>query len=767
MTIEKVEELLKGINFYPNRYTEYYSKKVDKDPNRPDRITIPDEIVATGDADVALSFLLTNCDKLSDRACNYLVYKVRNLNKFREAEQKYADKKAKSAELEHKPNGDIVLKDVKLTERQGTDNGCWSCAYSLLLKSRGVDLPQEVIRAHRSHNDKNEVLGDKYSFNRDVALNPTEKPDILMNLVPNTGLKEIGLVIQDNNLRQKFSHGTFCNVLRESVKNDLSKFIKENVKDTLEKHNSPVALLLFGHFVTVVGMKKDGSLLIYDSNNLDRSGEPLNKRIEDLLDVSVDEAHRSIAMVSLQDIAVDKADCTKSKFSDETSLDFTVNPNGDVTAAANPVNTVMEDEDKSAKAQLSLSGGTIGKDKIVFQKKIYVPKKLNLNVQEVVVENEVNNPVNVPPVNNNQQPKPEANVVNKNEKVEKNTVENDDDFSLFNNENIILDDIQVGEVAVNTVNFDKSQAEGIFRELDENKRPGFFWGTKKDSDLYTAVKDSLSKFNTEKDLPMSKDLVNLRDIKEKCEKYLTKRSNPSSPEGQARYELVEKALVFANTGIDYHTKARDERRDSLNAKSKKSATQGAVKKFDSEYKNANNYDKRFNSIENSVSNFRNRAVSVPGDKHMEIFLEYVRSSFQKISTAALLGDEIFQHKGFDSLEYERALAYVQAYDFLRLEYEPETGNYNGTISDLIRNMHGGDFVHKIMQNDICERYISVHHNDLSVFLDTNPIDFVKDATSSLLKEHSANQRSSEIDADIAKKKADIEKLEKAVPTMNK
>lgn len=144
------------------------------------------------------------------------------------------------------------LLQIKQTEHQTSGNGCWSVAYSNMLQSQGVKLTQQEIRAYRQMKDAAEAgklsnTEAEILFNDKVS-NPFEKRDILHNLMPDKAMQEV-----------VFSY-TEEGDSRIQLKRT-EDFLKKHIKEAIDIHHSPVALLVEGHYRTIVGY--DGDRLLY------------------------------------------------------------------------------------------------------------------------------------------------------------------------------------------------------------------------------------------------------------------------------------------------------------------------------------------------------------------------------------------------------------------------------------------------------------------------------------------------------------------------
>ena len=179
-------------------------------------------------------------------------------------------------------------------KRQNSANGCWSCALSLLLYSRGVNLDQKVIRSYRGDvRPELDTSPETMKANSSIAQN-TDRPNSIsdhMNLVtrvlPNTAMKKVcfnydaarqhcidnSAPIDSQNKKQQWQN------LSPEINNKLTE-VKASKVEKLRKyietafHNKSALTILIGegHYITVCGGDADlKNLKIYDSAKHDTS----------------------------------------------------------------------------------------------------------------------------------------------------------------------------------------------------------------------------------------------------------------------------------------------------------------------------------------------------------------------------------------------------------------------------------------------------------------------------------------------------------------
>lgn len=391
MNYEEIEQLINAEEELFER-VEYYNAEKDLIEKGAKEIINPD-ITNSGNIDEIMEYLRANSSQLSDYACRALIFRVRSLKKFEEIERENHNKKYPAAKVLVNERGDVLLEGVQLDQKQGTGNGCWSCSYSLMLQSRGVNIPQEIIRAYHNDTRKNEKASEAEAVNFDVPLNPAEKTDILMKLVPNTAMKETYIKITDKDVaffeadlvdpveRLKFG----CNKMTHDVKKEVAQAMKTHIRKCIAEEHSPVGLLISGHFVTVVGMTIDDNILIYNSSEENPTLQ--TKTVESFLDFEYLGDNGNISMVSLVDIDVNSNNLKQTKLDGEMKY-FSVDENGNVLHSSSKEVLFQEDLHNNKSLHYSKSS-VLPQNKIACVSNVYFPSILQKNVTEAVVEEEI------------------------------------------------------------------------------------------------------------------------------------------------------------------------------------------------------------------------------------------------------------------------------------------------------------------------------------------------------------------------------------------
>ena len=260
---------------------------------------------------------------------NHVDERIKNLGKIDEEA-----KRIHQSNFIKNSDGSFTLKEIeKFSQaRQDTGNGCWSCALSLLLYSRGVNLDQKVIRSYRGDvRPELDTSPETMKANSSIEQN-TDRPNSIsdhMNLVtrvlPNTAMKKVCFNYDaayqhyrsvDNienyqSLDEEAKKQSRAKLYAESA--EKLKTVKASKVEKLRKyietafHNKSALTILIGegHYITVYGGDKGlKNLKIYNSAQHDTSC---------LIDQSFDELANAVKKFDkaeflwLEDIKSDNA----------------------------------------------------------------------------------------------------------------------------------------------------------------------------------------------------------------------------------------------------------------------------------------------------------------------------------------------------------------------------------------------------------------------------------------------------------------------------
>ncbi len=172
------------------------------------------------------------------------------------------------------------LKNIHQESNQRSAEGCWSVSLGMLLQSRGLNLPQETIRAYRS-NDNMNALPDNIpadsvaEYNSDTSGDVTSRADLVTQTLPNTAMRT-----RDYG----FSAEIDVNGNRDTVdEKALSNKICSDIHQAINRHLSPVSLRFNGHYRTVVGVNKDDGTIYYKDSMGTESDKTYSCKASDLV----------------------------------------------------------------------------------------------------------------------------------------------------------------------------------------------------------------------------------------------------------------------------------------------------------------------------------------------------------------------------------------------------------------------------------------------------------------------------------------------------
>ena len=265
------------VNFEVAPMKRYYTRST---------TSLPMEILNTGNIDVIRDYLKTA--KLDPKSAEYhhLQERISVMQYLNQLEEYNNQKKPKSVgPMKKDKYGRNLLPGIVLDREQSSGNGCWSCALSLLLKARGVELPQEIIRRYRP--EFLEGLGPKSPHQTDI-LNGNVVSEVFQ-------FSELVGKVSPNTMVRKMSVGSFDDAAT-------SADARNYIIDCLTRRNTPVAICKDNHWVTVVGISDDCNT-VYISDSQQPGGTITYESIDTLTDASADDP---LEIVWTEDLPVNR-----------------------------------------------------------------------------------------------------------------------------------------------------------------------------------------------------------------------------------------------------------------------------------------------------------------------------------------------------------------------------------------------------------------------------------------------------------------------------
>ena len=355
-----------------------------------------DKILNTGDSDAILDYLDNN-KNLSNAEREKLQRQADANIKIRGEIEKSAMKISNGnfpggrLSVRKTKNNGVEILGTNQKQYQTSDYGCWSCSANLLLQSRGItSLTQEDIRLFRSFDDfttTNDGEDAYKAYNKDISNNMIEAGDLLTRLAPDSMVRE--MEIHKRPANSKLSDA-------EYEKKALDMMSKE-IFTAIEKEKSPVSLLRFGHYVTIVGIEnRNGIPWIKYKNSVHRDGTAMDPNVavwEKLSDVLGDSfkssapENRAVSITWMADI---KMDPKTGKIMNVPSDRVSVNTDGELQV---PDDAIQSNTEQVFKCTRQVSGKVIAKlggeersdfnlmskDGLAYSEKAYVGKKLDYN----------------------------------------------------------------------------------------------------------------------------------------------------------------------------------------------------------------------------------------------------------------------------------------------------------------------------------------------------------------------------------------------------
>ena len=277
-------------------FTDTFAYEVVTDPNtglvkfggvpQPIGSVLTEDIINTGNPEMLKEFAKAHEKELNRREKRYLNYKIKVAEKLDRLEKDAVDNIAWGDDAGAKKTLDVDLDSgytgfskLRLNQPQSSDNGCWSCAYSLLLESRGIILSQENIRAFRPDYRKDTPPQDKATkdlglrLNSDRVNNIFENADLLMKVAPNTTMSQMvlnpvetdGVTVTDTNGNTKFLSEQQKVLFKDYYISRTVEQLKKVINDAINIDRSPVALNWNDHYVTITGIDENGNVRVEDS----------------------------------------------------------------------------------------------------------------------------------------------------------------------------------------------------------------------------------------------------------------------------------------------------------------------------------------------------------------------------------------------------------------------------------------------------------------------------------------------------------------------
>lgn len=357
--------------YKPNPHPFAYIVVQDPDTKKPIlkrtvSAAVPDRILMTGNRRELEAFYAENLDKLNHTDRRYLHARIHTAELVDRLERKALKE---IAEGKLPPQPEIQNTDgytginLRLPGFQTSGNGCWSCAMSLLLKSRGVEISQEEIRAYRPEYPAGE---EKMSENRmqtsnlDTSSSPYENADLLLKLVPNSGMQnctirplDVELQFRENNPPQMpenlspeqqlqwqeeaFNRQEALNIqASEFYLKQARAYFVEKVRQGLLVDKSPVIVNCGGaHYVTITGISEDGTQLRYEDSYHSCESTTRYRSVDDMIDTYLAPGMYGMDLSWVRDLPVpEKEQAQQQEMLRDPGASAAINSSGELSVNA-------------------------------------------------------------------------------------------------------------------------------------------------------------------------------------------------------------------------------------------------------------------------------------------------------------------------------------------------------------------------------------------------------------------------------------------------
>ena len=301
---------------------------------------IPDSIIATGNLDILQAFYETHKDTLTKADIKYMKAKLHTAIKADQLERK-ALQMIHDGEEYPKPEvttkkGYTGLDSIRLDSPQTSNNGCWACGMSLLLKSRGVSMSQEEIRAFRPDFQPGEEqqMGEdqRLLMDSDSTNYLYNKADLLQKVLPNTAVTQVRLkplpdqfVVQGGNIFPKpLSNDVYAmepaqaqrvidqyeadlrmakGKVRKLFNEQARKQMGDIIRKALTEDMSPLVLNTGGnHYVTITGISANGKKIRVEDSFRSQDNTTQYMSIDDLIEKNLGPEGNGMTLTWLKDL---------------------------------------------------------------------------------------------------------------------------------------------------------------------------------------------------------------------------------------------------------------------------------------------------------------------------------------------------------------------------------------------------------------------------------------------------------------------------------
>ena len=244
---------------------------------------LTDDVLNSGDLEVLNKFRKDHRAELNQEkyapAKKYIDARIQTAEKIKKLENKAlldtAQKKVPPKQEVVDQDGFIGFPDMKYPDYQTSSNGCWSVSYSLLLKSRGVELSQEEIRQWRPDYKENAAPEEKANPERKLLMNTDRgnsiypNADLVGKVLPNTAVNQLRLEPfepEPLSIDGKPLSADQLKAVEEEYRAQVKEKLQTTILESFAEHQSPVSASWDGHFITITGISADGNTIRYEES---------------------------------------------------------------------------------------------------------------------------------------------------------------------------------------------------------------------------------------------------------------------------------------------------------------------------------------------------------------------------------------------------------------------------------------------------------------------------------------------------------------------
>ena len=242
-------------------------------------MNIPKNYLYTGNIQLLEAYLASNGGHpmsyggkpLNAASIQHLKDRIANMKYIEELanEAKKSGTKLRPKKAVKLPSGGALLTNIHQPKRQETGWNCWTMPFILMLQSRGINIDQMTVRCMKPDLTMQQCMDvdpqDGTMFTMETTGNIRNLAGMLHKFVPNAAMSQSIFQIYPTQEQNKASMEIF----------------KKRVREALEVHGSPVALLVGNHYRTIVGIDGD-NVILKDSLSVHGPDENLREPISEI-----------------------------------------------------------------------------------------------------------------------------------------------------------------------------------------------------------------------------------------------------------------------------------------------------------------------------------------------------------------------------------------------------------------------------------------------------------------------------------------------------